>query len=474
MLHAKAKIHGPAVDRNHDAKEDLTYILGYPDKTVRGERYLSRAETAAIFFRLYDGYYPNVQRQMTSKTFSDIPQGAWYYTEVELAYNIGIISGYADGTFRPDAPITRAEFAIISARFAELPNSNKQMFTDETYTSAIDLLFSELEHEGPEHIAVKTYKIFKQAAMGKTAKSIIVSAAVRLAVFNLAKVQALTEHGDLDIGSLGESKRAIFVVTPDNDDTYNFIVGMLYTQAFQALYRNADYQHGGRLPVPVRILADEFANVANLSPDDFLRVLATMRSREISISIIIQNLAQLKKQFGTEAWESVVGNTDEILYLGGNEQGTHIFLSKMLGKATIDTKTRGQTKGRQGSYTMTIQNAGRELMTPDEVRMLDNRQALLFIRGERPIQDEKYDILRHPNVGNTTDAGSAPYVHGQVTRAVGCVSCAPTKQPQSKTQSQPDTPVERSALLLLSEEDLEDLLTNEEELLHAKAQKKHC
>jgi len=186
---------------------------------------------------------------------------------------------------------------------------------------------------------------------------------------------------------------------------------MLYTQAFQALYRCADYDHGGRLPVHVRLVMDEFSNVANLSPDDFLRALATMRSREISVSIIVQNLSQLKKQFGNEAWESVPGNCDTLLYLGGNESSTHEYISKALGKSTIDTRTSGQTKGRSGSYTQNYQNAGRELLTPDEVRLLDNKNAILFIRGERPLLDEKYDLLRHPNVKYTEDGKAAPYVH---------------------------------------------------------------
>jgi len=281
---------------------------------------------------------------------------------------------------------------------------------DEDQMSPLDILFADLEEENPDHIAVRQYNQFRKGE-GKTLKSVIISAAVRLAVFNLPKLQAITNRDDLDIERLGEQKRAIFAVIPDNDDTFSFLIGMLYTQAFQALYRCADYDHGGRLPIHVRLIMDEFSNVANLSPDDFLRVLATMRSREISVSIIVQNLSQLKKQFGNEAWESVPGNCDTFLYLGGNESSTHEYISKALGKSTIDTRTSGQTKGRSGSYTQNYQNAGRELLTPDEVRLLDNKNAILLIRGERPLLDEKFDLLRHPNVKYTEDGKAAPYIH---------------------------------------------------------------
>lgn len=282
---------------------------------------------------------------------------------------------------------------------------------NEDYKSPLDILFAELEETEPNHIAVSEYHVFSQAA-GKTAKSILLSAAVRINVFMLDKVKRVTSRDDLDIRSLGESRRAIFAVTPDNDPTFNFIVGMLYTQAFQTLYRVADYKHGGRLPVHVRLLMDEFSNTANLSPDDFLRALATMRSREISASIVIQNLAQLKKQFGNEAWESVPGNCDTILYLGGNEAGTHKYLSEsLLGKSTIDTRTHGQTKGKSGSYSQNFQNTGRELMTSDEIRRMDNGDALLFIRGEPPVTDKKYNIMKHPNLRYTEDGGAPPYIH---------------------------------------------------------------
>lgn len=277
------------------------------------------------------------------------------------------------------------------------------------YQSPVDILFNGLEEEKPEHIAVRQYKIFKQAS-GKTAKSILISAAVRLAAFNLPEIAKMTSYDNLDIGTLGERKRAIFCVIPDNDNSFNYLVGMLYTQAFQALYFNADNNHGGELPIPVHIVMDEFANVA--LPDNFERILATMRSRRISVSIIIQNMAQLKALF-KDSWENITGNCDTLLYLGGNEQSTHEYISKMLGKETIDTRTRGITKGQHGSSNTNYQNAGRELLTLDEVRLLDNSNALIFIRGERPLIDKKFDILSHPNISKTADGKAVPYKHSK-------------------------------------------------------------
>ena len=283
------------------------------------------------------------------------------------------------------------------------------MEDDDEYQSPVDLLFQGLEDENPEHIALKQYKIFKQAS-GKTAKSILISAAVRLAAFNLPEIARMTSYDNLDLGSMGEKKKAIFCVIPDNDNSFNYLVGMLYTQAFQELYYRADHKHGGELPIPVHFVMDEFANVA--LPDNFERLLATMRSRRISVSIIIQNMAQLKALF-KDSWESLVGNCDTMLYIGGNEQSTHEYISKMLGKETIDTRTRGITRGSHGSSNTNYQNAGRELLTLDEVRLLDNSNALIFIRGEKPIMDKKFDILSHPNIKLTADGGAVPYTHNK-------------------------------------------------------------
>ena len=283
------------------------------------------------------------------------------------------------------------------------------MEDDDEYQSPVDLLFQGLEDENPEHIALKQYKIFKQAS-GKTAKSILISAAVRLAAFNLPEIARMTSYDNLDLGSMGEKKKAIFCVIPDNDNSFNYLVGMLYTQAFQELYYRADHKHGGELPIPVHFVMDEFANVA--LPDNFERLLATMRSRRISVSIIIQNMAQLKALF-KDSWESLGGNCDTMLYLGGNEQSTHEYISKMLGKETIDTRTTAIPRGSHGTSNTNYQNARRELLTLDEVRLLDNSNALIFIRGEKPIMDKKFDILSHPNIKLTADGGAVPYTHNK-------------------------------------------------------------
>lgn len=282
---------------------------------------------------------------------------------------------------------------------------------DEDYQSPLDLLFEALAEEQPEHIAVREYRIFQQAA-GKTARSILVSAAVRLSAFTLPEVQTITSCDTLELEKLGERKQAIFCVIPDsNDSSLNFLVGMLYTQAFQTLYYSADRLHGGSLPVPVRLIFDEFANVA--LPDGYARLQSTMRSRNVMSTIILQNISQLKALFKDD-WEGIIGNADAFVYLGGNEQSTHKYISELLGKETIDTATHSQSKGRNGSYSQNFQQAGRELMTPDEVRMLDNRLAIVLLRGERPVLDEKYDLMKHPNIKLTEDGGAAPYVHSPV------------------------------------------------------------
>lgn len=279
---------------------------------------------------------------------------------------------------------------------------------DDDYQSPLDLLFEALEEEQPDHIAVRQYHIFKQAA-GKTAKSILVSAAVRLASFTLPEIQRITASDDMELGKLGERKQAIFCIIPDsNDASLNFLVGMLYTQAFQELYYQADKVHQGALPVPVRLMFDEFANVA--LPDGYARLQATMRSRNIMSTIILQNISQLKALFKDD-WEGIIGNADSFVYLGGNEQSTHKYISELLGKETIDTRTSSQSKGRNGSFSQNFQQTGRELMTPDEVRRLDNKNAIVLIRGEKPVIDEKYDILKHPNIYRTEDGGAPPYLH---------------------------------------------------------------
>ena len=285
---------------------------------------------------------------------------------------------------------------------------------DEEYQSPLDELFERLEIRNPNSLALKQYKIYKQAA-GKTAKSILISVGVRLSAFNLESIASLTATDELELDLVGERKTAIFAVIPDNDSTFNFLIGMLYTQLFQMLYYQADIVHGGALPVSVHFLMDEFANVA--LPDEFDKLLSTMRSRLIFVSIIIQNLAQIKGLY-KDSWESIVGNCDTLYYLGGNEQSTHKFMSEYLGKETLDTNTYGKSSGRSGNYSTNYQQAGRELLTPDEVRLLDNDYGLLFIRGERPVFDKKYDILKHPRINETTDGNAKPYLHGKIKYSI--------------------------------------------------------
>ena len=308
-----------------------------------------------------------------------------------------------------EAPPEEQNFPMIM----EMLGSAQVKEDDEDYQSPLDILFERLEMRDPESIAVKQYAIYKQAA-GKIAKSILISVGVRLAAFNLKQIANLTCTDELDLYSIGEKKVALFCCIPDADTSMNYLVGMIYSNLFQTLYYVADRKYGGRLPIPVHCIMDEWPNVA--LPDDFDKILATMRSRGISCSIIIQNIAQMKALF-KDSYESLIGNCDEFLYLGGNEKEGHKYVSELLGKETLDTNTYGQTKGRSGSYSVNYQQTGRELLTPDEIRLLDNRKAILFIRGERPIMDDKYDLKKHVNFRYTEDCGASPYDYAKTPLA---------------------------------------------------------
>ena len=299
-----------------------------------------------------------------------------------------------------EAPASEQNFSTVMYMIENAAASEE----DESYKSPVDLLFDDLERKNPEHIALKMYKVFKQAA-GKTAKSILVSTAVRLAAFNLPEIARVTEKDEMFLNAIGNRKKAVFAVISDNDTSLNFIVSMLYSQAFQELYHEAD-RNGGRLPVHVRVMMDEFANVA--LPENFEKVLATCRGREISINIIIQNMAQIKAMF-RDSWENLTGNCDTYIYLGGNESTSHEYISKSLGKETVDVKTRGVTHGRNGSSSNNFQSVGRELLTPDEVRMIDNNYEVVIIRGERAVMDKKFVLQKHRNIKFTEDGGAEPY-----------------------------------------------------------------
>lgn len=312
-----------------------------------------------------------------------------------------------------EAPAEEQNFSMV----LELLRAGDVKEDDDDYLSPLDILFERLEAKNPEHIALKYYRDYHSGS-AKTLKSIQITLASRLEKFNLESLASMTNCDELELSKIGEEKTALFAIIPDNDTSFNFLVSILYTQLFQQLFYIADHKYNGSLPIPVHFLMDEFANVS--LPDDFDKILSVMRSRGVSVSIILQNLAQLKALFEKQ-WESIVGNCDEFLYLGGNEQSTHKYVSELLGKETIDLDTHGKSSGRSGNYSTNYQIAGRELLTADEVRMLDNNYALLFIRGERPIMDKKFDILRHPNVDKTTDGKGKAYRYGDANNAIASI-----------------------------------------------------
>lgn len=351
-----------------------------------------------------------------------------------------------------EAPEDEKNFPMVM----EMLRAGEVREDDDSYQSPLDELFDRLEMRNPDHIAVKYYKDYRSGS-AKTLKSIQITLASRLEKFNLSSVAALTATDELDLSSLGEKKVALFALIPDNDASFNFLVSLLYASTFQQLFYLADRKYKGSLPVPVHFLMDEFANVS--LPDDFDKLLATMRSRNISVSIIIQNIAQLKALFEKQ-WESIMGNCDEFLYLGGNETSTHKLISESyLGKATLWLDTYGKSTGHSGSYSTNNQLTGRELMTPDEVRMMDNRYSLLFIRGERPLMDEKYNLLKHPNIKYTTDGGAAPYEHGGTEYAVAGLTVGRLTPGDLASVQEPETVYE-----LLSDQDMENIFQVKEDM----------
>ena len=398
----------------------------------------------------------DVQRLVTNLFKSTTPKGAqtqdpfWDTAASMLLLALVFYLKY-------EAPPDEQNFPMVM----EMLRAGEVREDDDGYQSPLDELFDRLEMRSPDHIAVKYYRDYR-AGSAKTLKSIQITLAARLEKFNLESLAALTVTDELDLESIGEKKTALFIIIPDNDSSFNFLVSILYTQLFQQLFYSADHKHGGSLPMHVHFLMDEFANVS--LPDDFDKILSVMRSRGVSVSIILQNMAQLKALFEKQ-WESIVGNCDEFLYLGGNEQSTHKYVSELLGKETLDTNTFGKSTGRNGNYSTNYQNAGRELLTPDEVRMLDNRYALLFIRGERPVLDDKFDILRHPNVGGTTDGKAGRFIHGEVIGSVATLvfdgDIDPAELPEIKLPD--DTEYE-----LLSEEDIAAMFDGKEKLLNQK------
>lgn len=385
----------------------------------------------------------DVQRLVTNLFQSTTPKGVknsdpfWDTTASMLLLAIIFYLHY-------EAPVNEQNFSMV----LELLRAGNVEDEEDTGPSILDTLFDELEMEQPEHIALKYYRAYHSGS-AKTLKSIQITLASRLEKFNLESLASLTKTDELDLGSLGEKKVALFALIPDNDSSFNFLVSLLYGQLFQQLFYTADHIYGGTLPVSVHFLMDEFSNV--VLPDNFEKLLSVMRSRGIFVSIILQNISQLKALFEKQ-WESIIGNCDEFLYLGGNEQSTHKYISELLGKETIHFDTYGKSTGHSGNYSTNYQIGGRELLTPSEVRMMDNRHALLFIRGELPIMDTKFDILKHPNVNLTTDGTANPYYHSTVRDDIASIIINRASTPfQYEKEAEP----EETSYVLLSCEDLE-------------------
>lgn len=362
---------------------------------------------------------------------------------------------------RYEAPEYEQNFAMV----LDMIRAGEVSEEDESKLSALDCLFYDLEDEFPDHIAVKYYKNYHSGA-ARTLKSIQITLISKLKQFNLEQVAKLTMTDEMNLNEMGERKIALFAIIPDNDTSFNFIVSILYTQLFQQLFYVADYKYGGTLPIHVHFIMDEFSNVS--LPGDFEKILSVMRSRGVSVSIILQNLAQIKALFKNEH-ESIIGNCDEFLYLGGNEPGTHKYISELLGKETIDTTTFNHSKGRNGNYTTNYQYTGRELLDSAEVRLIDNAYALLFIRGERPVRDLKYDITKHPNFYLTLDGKGEPFVHGVDTKSIADIELV------SDIDFDVDENIDIAELEsyeLLSEEGVADLYEEKEDIKEEKKNEK--
>ncbi|MGF6990539.1 type IV secretion system protein VirD4 [Lachnospiraceae bacterium PM6-15] len=431
------------LDPKGEIVRDTGYLLEQKGYEVRVLDLLNMEKSYCYNPFVYLESDNDIQRLVTNLFKSTTPKGSqsqdpfWDTTASMLLLSLIFYLYY-------EAPPIEQNFGMVM----EMLRAGEVSEEDEGYFSPLDELFERLEMKNPDHIALKYYKDYHSGS-AKTLKSIRITLSSRLEKFNLDSLAALTATDDLDLPSMGEKKVALFAIIPDNDTSFSFLISILYTQIFQQLFSLADFKYKGSLPVHVHFVMDEFANVS--LPDDFDKILSVIRGREISVSIILQNLAQIKALFEKQ-WESMVGNCDEFLYLGGNEQSTHKYVSELLGKETIDTNTFGKSTGKSGNYSTNYQISGRELLTPDEVRMLDNRYALLFIRGERPVLDEKYDILKHPNVALTTDGQAKPYDHGEIDHAVATISLEGIDYSKLGDMEEIETNYE-----LLSDEEIEQL-----------------
>ena len=317
--------------------------------------------------------------------------GEDFWVKAEKLYYCALI-----GYIWYEAPAEEQNFTTL----LEMINASEAREDDEDFQNPVDLMFERLEEKDPEHFAVKQYKKYKLAA-GKTAKSILISCGARLAPFDIKELRELMETDEMELDTIGDRKTALFVIISDTDDTFNFVVSILYTQLFNLLCDKADDEYGGRLPVHVRCLLDEFANIGQIPK--FEKLIATIRSREISASIILQSQSQLKAIYKDNA-DTIVGNCDTTLFLGGKEKTTLKEMSEILGKETIDSFNTSENRGREKSYGLNFQKLGKELMTQDELAVMDGGKCILQLRGVRPFFSDKYDITKHPNYKYLSDA----------------------------------------------------------------------
>lgn len=317
--------------------------------------------------------------------------GEDFWVKAERLYYSALI-----GYIWYEAPEEEKNFITLLA----LINASEAREDDEEYQSPVDLLFAQLEEKDPDHFAVKQYRKFKMAA-GKTLKSILISCGARLAPFDIKELRDLMETDELELDTLGDSKSALFVIISDTDSTFNFVAALMYSQLFNLLCDKADDFYGGRLPVHVRLILDEFANIGQIP--NFDKLIATIRSREISASIILQSQSQLKAIYKDNA-DTIVGNCDSTLFLGGKEKSTLKEISELLGKETIDSYNQSENRGSQISHGLSYQKLGKELMTQDELAVMDGGKCIFMLRGVRPFLSDKYDLTRHPNYKYTADA----------------------------------------------------------------------
>ena len=317
--------------------------------------------------------------------------GEDFWVKAERLYYSALI-----GYIWYEAPEEEKNFITL----LDLINASEAREDDEGYQSPVDLLFAQLEEKDPDHFAVKQYRKFKMAA-GKTLKSILISCGARLAPFDIKELRDLMETDELELDTLGDSKSALFVILSDTDSTFNFVAALMYSQLFNLLCDKADDFYGGRLPVHVRLILDEFANIGQIP--NFDKLIATIRSREISASIILQSQSQLKAIYKDNA-DTIVGNCDSTLFLGGKEKSTLKEISELLGKETIDSYNQSENRGSQISHGLSYQKLGKELMTQDELAVMDGGKCIFMLRGVRPFLSDKYDLTKHPNYKYTADA----------------------------------------------------------------------